>query len=794
MIFLCLIQTATLSADPVRENVILVLDASGSMWGQIEGTPKIAIAKEVISEMLQGWDTGVHLGLTVYGHRRKGDCNDIESLIPLGKLEADEFVDKLHKINPKGKTPLSEAVSHAAKELRYSEQKATVILVSDGLEICERNPCELGKSLEEAGVDFTAHVVGFDLKEEERAQLECLAANTGGRYFSASDAKSLTAAISEAVEQSVSPSGVRLKAVNVAGGEALKDVSWEIFELEEDSLGNRTKIAYSYTDRPVFHLSAGRYLVAATRGASSAQSEIEVLKDVTSEEELVMGAGDILAEAVLNVGDKPLEKVSWKVWGQANGLGERQQVAFSYAGQPTFSLSAGSYRLEASVDAAVVGRDIEVKGGDRRREVIVLGSGVIAAMAISHEGAAPYTEVSWKIYTTDPEMGERKQVAYSHSAQPKFTLPAGAYSLEATVGAAVVVKSIEVQAGSASQEILTMRAGTIKLSAVPSEGGQPYQGVSWKVFRVDGESDERGDQITFSYSAVPAFTLVSGTYEFEATVGDSIVSERIVVGEGTIAPHAVVMGTGTIQVDAKLTREGAAPDRVTWKVFAYLDGEKRGNQVGYSYSNSPTFTLPAGAYELEATADATVVASKITIESGENKRETVDLHAGVVKVSASLSASGLVLQNAKWKVFRYADGAKGTQISYSFSSQPTFTLPAGKYLLEATVDATVKTQEVEVQPGLQSAIVVSLDAGQVKLTALSAPGSAPLTGAKWEIFLAGEDELGNRKQFTYSYSANPIMTLPAGRYVARATVGQRVGSLDFEVISGSQGQVEVVLE
>ena len=59
------------------ENVMLVLDASGSMWGQIDGRTKIEIAREASGKVVSGWDQANQVGLIAYGHRRKGDCSDI---------------------------------------------------------------------------------------------------------------------------------------------------------------------------------------------------------------------------------------------------------------------------------------------------------------------------------------------------------------------------------------------------------------------------------------------------------------------------------------------------------------------------------------------------------------------------------------------------------------------------------------------------------------------------------------------------------------------------------------------
>jgi Ca-activated chloride channel family protein len=53
---------------------------------------------------------------------------------------------------------------------------------------CNADPCALGNELEQSGVDFTAHVVGFGLTEEEGRAVTYLAENTGGKYLQASDA------------------------------------------------------------------------------------------------------------------------------------------------------------------------------------------------------------------------------------------------------------------------------------------------------------------------------------------------------------------------------------------------------------------------------------------------------------------------------------------------------------------------------------------------------------------------------------------------------------------------------
>lgn len=196
---------ASFLASPLiaQDKTMLVLDASGSMWGQIEGTAKITIAQRTIDTLLGDLNTGRDLGLMAYGHRRKGDCGDIEVLVETGPGSVDDIASQVARISPKGKTPMAAAISQAATSMRHVEDKATVILISDGIETCAPDVCAVATALAESGVDFTAHVIGFDIKDPEAdAQLACIATETGGQYLSATDADGLSTAL-EAVAANV---------------------------------------------------------------------------------------------------------------------------------------------------------------------------------------------------------------------------------------------------------------------------------------------------------------------------------------------------------------------------------------------------------------------------------------------------------------------------------------------------------------------------------------------------------------------------------------------------------------
>ncbi|WP_342211410.1 MULTISPECIES: vWA domain-containing protein [Mesorhizobium] len=295
--------------------VIIILDASGSMWAQIDGKPKLEIARESLRTVLQSVPADDEIGFMAYGHREKGSCDDIQLIVPPQPGSASAITDAADSLKFLGKTPLTAAVKQAAEALKYTEDKATVVLITDGLETCGGDPCALGKELKASGVDFTADVVGFGLTADEGKQIACLAENTGGKYIQASDEKALQEALVETVaapapapapEPAPAPAPAP-KAAEVdynfipqaflkEGGEVPKiDVYYEIFK--DDAKGASGEHVDSGYNVVKFHLAAGNYIVVATSGAARAEQKVSLTADKATELALNLNAAELSIHA-----------------------------------------------------------------------------------------------------------------------------------------------------------------------------------------------------------------------------------------------------------------------------------------------------------------------------------------------------------------------------------------------------------------------------------------------------------------------------------------------------------------
>lgn len=193
-------------AQEAESASILILDASGSMWGQLKGgATKIEVARDVMGEYFRTRNAAEPLGVIAYGHRRRGDCADIEIIAETGVQNAATLSSRINQIRPNGMTPLTDALRMAQKQIPKTAERADIILVTDGLETCKADPCALAAELAAEGIEIRAHVVGFGLTEQEAASLSCIPEATGGLLLRPQTGKELSDALGQIAEAEPPP-------------------------------------------------------------------------------------------------------------------------------------------------------------------------------------------------------------------------------------------------------------------------------------------------------------------------------------------------------------------------------------------------------------------------------------------------------------------------------------------------------------------------------------------------------------------------------------------------------------
>lgn len=422
---------------------VIIFDASGSMWGQINGVTKIEIARDALKNVVKEWNPNVELGLTVYGHRSKGDCNDIETVIPVGKIDKKRVVSTVMSIKPKGKTPISRSLRKVAEEIKYTEEKATIILISDGKETCDPDPCGTAKELEKQGIDFVTHVIGFNVDKKTDKQLECIANATGGEYFSAKNAAALNKAMKviakkvEKVEPAPAPKPVAKKlehTIEISNSEK-EDGKWvvaynSIYEDEDGKAGDRAATAHSKKKSVgKAQIPVGKYIIKSTYNDFEVLTPIEVKPGEVTKIHVVMGeTGTVEVTASEKEGGKWIaayHNIVQNEDAKAGDLVARANSSKKSAG--TRQIPVGKYIIESSYNNFKKETLLEVKAGETTKIHVTFGQFLIKAKCSDMN-----VKISYEIYASSGQLVNEKQIKCSDTL--KVILDSGDYSVEAKVG------------------------------------------------------------------------------------------------------------------------------------------------------------------------------------------------------------------------------------------------------------------------------------------------------------------------------------------------------------------------
>jgi hypothetical protein len=180
--------------------VEIVLDASNSMWGRMQGQPKISVAQQTLQDALDWLPEDLELGLRVYGHRKRysqRDCRDSELLAAHGIDNRDAIRGAIGGVIPRGQTPLAFSIDQVANDFGDFRGEKAIVLLTDGIESCGGDPVEAARRLQQGG-RLPVHVIGFGLghrDDGDEEQLRGIAEASGGRFLTAANAEELREAL-----------------------------------------------------------------------------------------------------------------------------------------------------------------------------------------------------------------------------------------------------------------------------------------------------------------------------------------------------------------------------------------------------------------------------------------------------------------------------------------------------------------------------------------------------------------------------------------------------------------------
>lgn len=194
-------SSETTALDP-SSGVLVILDASGSMWQKLDDRFRIEIAREALVKLVsETIPAGAPFALRAFGQKDPRSCRtDLE--IPLGPLDSAAAIATINSIEPQelSKTPIAASLARVGEDLGSITGERVVILVTDGEETCDGDPEAAIRKLTASGIDVRVNIVGFAIDEFAlRKTFERWAQQGNGTYLDAQNADDLAGAIVRAV-------------------------------------------------------------------------------------------------------------------------------------------------------------------------------------------------------------------------------------------------------------------------------------------------------------------------------------------------------------------------------------------------------------------------------------------------------------------------------------------------------------------------------------------------------------------------------------------------------------------
>jgi len=223
-------QNNPLQQPQPMTRILFLFDASQSMYGKWESDTKFEVAKKLLSHITDSLQKipNVETALHVYGHTKKfppQDCDDNKLEVPFAKTNARKIREKLESIRPSGTTPIARSLEACGKDFPDLNGRNIIILITDGIEECDGDPCAVSRELQKKGIFLKPFVIGLNLSTELQKQFECV-----GTFFDASTESTFNTIM------------------NVVITQALNNTTLQVNLLDDNKLASETNVSMTFYD------------------------------------------------------------------------------------------------------------------------------------------------------------------------------------------------------------------------------------------------------------------------------------------------------------------------------------------------------------------------------------------------------------------------------------------------------------------------------------------------------------------------------------------------------------------
>jgi Ca-activated chloride channel family protein len=229
---------------PPLSRILFIFDASQSMNGTWEKNKKINIARNVLIAMLDSLEKldNIEIALRMYGHQKPvppQDCSDSKLEVPFGKGNASKIRQKLRFVDPKGTTPIANSLAMSAKDFpKLDNCRNIIILITDGIEACDGDPCAVSRELQKQGITLKPFIIGIGIDEGFKQSFDCI-----GQYYNANKEEKFKEVLNVVISQALNSTTAQINLLDNAGKPTETNVNMSFY----DYYSGKLKYNYMHT-------------------------------------------------------------------------------------------------------------------------------------------------------------------------------------------------------------------------------------------------------------------------------------------------------------------------------------------------------------------------------------------------------------------------------------------------------------------------------------------------------------------------------------------------------------------
>ncbi|PWL28749.1 MAG: von willebrand factor type a [Fluviicola sp. XM-24bin1] len=208
-----------------------------------EGETRIATAKKLLSKTVDeiGDIPNLEVGLRVYGHQSAitptfEDCDDTKLEVPIAAGNSQQIKNRIQGIQAKGTTPIARSLEAAAGDFPDNTGRNIIILITDGIEACDNDPCVIAQKLKDKEVNVTPFVIGLGLDLSYLEKFNCI-----GSYEEAETKDAFEKVLENLISKVVLNTTVQINLNTVDGRPLETNVDMFLYE------ANTNNLKYTYT-------------------------------------------------------------------------------------------------------------------------------------------------------------------------------------------------------------------------------------------------------------------------------------------------------------------------------------------------------------------------------------------------------------------------------------------------------------------------------------------------------------------------------------------------------------------